>query len=71
MSTYQEITGSKFPIKAWVEGVALEEPARQQLHNVANLPFIHRWVAAVRAVAVGSEPNPGMQVSPSQDPSGS
>ena len=35
------------PIKAWVEGVELEEQARQQLLNVASLPFIHRHVAVM------------------------
>ncbi len=35
------------PIKAWVEGVELEEQARQQLLNVAGLPFIHHHVAVM------------------------
>jgi tRNA-splicing ligase RtcB (3'-phosphate/5'-hydroxy nucleic acid ligase) len=37
----------RMPIKAWVEGVELEEQARQQLVNVASLPFIHRHVAVM------------------------
>lgn len=32
-------------IKAWVRGVQLEEEARQQLINVSQLPFIHKWIA--------------------------
>jgi tRNA-splicing ligase RtcB len=37
----------RVPIKAWVEGVEIEEQARQQLLNVATLPFIHRHVAVM------------------------
>ena len=35
------------PIKAWTKGVPLEDAARQQLMNVAQLPFIYKWVAAM------------------------
>ncbi len=35
------------PIKAWTEGVELEEQARQQLANVATLPFIHHHIAVM------------------------
>ncbi|PYO58247.1 MAG: RNA-splicing ligase RtcB [Candidatus Rokuibacteriota bacterium] len=35
------------PIKAWTRGVPIEEAAARQLANVARLPFIHRWVAAM------------------------
>jgi tRNA-splicing ligase RtcB (3'-phosphate/5'-hydroxy nucleic acid ligase) len=35
------------PIKAWIDGVELEEEARQQLRNVAGLPFIHHHVAVM------------------------
>jgi len=41
------------PIKAWIRGVAVEDVARQQLLNVARLPFIHRWVAAMPDVHWG------------------
>src|SRR5438132_11437338 len=41
------------PIKAWTKGVPLEDAARQQLLNVARLPFIHRWVAAMPDVHWG------------------
>ncbi len=34
-------------VKAWTEGVVLDEKARRQLENVASMPFIHRWVAAM------------------------
>jgi hypothetical protein len=35
------------PIKAWVKGVPIEEAARQQLFNIASLPFIHAHVAVM------------------------
>jgi tRNA-splicing ligase RtcB len=35
------------PIKAWTKGVQLEDQARQQLLNVAQLPFIFKWIAAM------------------------
>jgi tRNA-splicing ligase RtcB len=41
------------PIKAWIRGVALEDAAAQQLKNVARMPFIHRWVAAMPDVHWG------------------
>ena len=42
-----------FPIKHWTKGVLLEERARQQLHNIASLPFIHKHVAAMPDVHWG------------------
>jgi tRNA-splicing ligase RtcB (3'-phosphate/5'-hydroxy nucleic acid ligase) len=41
------------PIKAWTRGVPLEDAAVKQLMNVARLPFIHRWVAAMPDVHWG------------------
>jgi tRNA-splicing ligase RtcB len=41
------------PIKAWTNGVAIEAEAEQQLRNVARLPFIYRWVAAMPDVHWG------------------
>lgn len=35
------------PIKAWIEGVELEDTACRQLLNVASLPFIHHHVAVM------------------------
>lgn len=32
-------------IKAWIDGVTVEEQARQQLDNMAAMPFIHKHVA--------------------------
>jgi len=54
MSTYEtiEVEGS-VPIKAWIRGVPLEEPAAKQLRNVARMPFVHGWVAAMPDVHWG------------------
>ncbi len=41
------------PIKAWTRGVQVGERAEGQLRNVAKLPFIHRWVAAMPDVHWG------------------
>src|SRR5580704_14473441 len=40
-------------IKAWTKGVPLEDAARQQLLNVAQLPFVFKWVAAMPDVHWG------------------
>jgi tRNA-splicing ligase RtcB len=42
-----------FPIKSWTRGVPFEDAARRQLENVARLPFIHGWVAAMPDVHWG------------------
>ena len=41
------------PIKRWTRGVAVEDAAVKQLENVARMPFIHRWVAAMPDVHWG------------------
>ena len=41
------------PIKAWTKGVALEDQARDQLLNVARMPFVYKWVAAMPDVHWG------------------
>src|SRR6266576_864678 len=46
-------TESGVPIKAWTKGVQLEDQARKQLLNVAQLPFIFKWVAAMPDVHWG------------------
>src|ERR1700719_3675969 len=40
-------------IKAWTKGGQLEDQARKQLINVAQLPFIFKWVAAMPDVHWG------------------
>jgi tRNA-splicing ligase RtcB len=52
--TYEVIASEGgVPIKAWTRGVPVEEEAARQLRNVARLPFIHRWVAAMPDVHWG------------------
>lgn len=52
--TYQAIQGSKGGlIKAWVNGVQLEDAARVQLDNMAQMPFIHKHVAIMPDVHWG------------------
>ena len=53
MESYEVITESRLPIKAWIKGVQLEDAARQQLLNVADLPFIHKHVAVMPDVHWG------------------
>ena len=46
-------TENGVPIKAWTKGVQLEDQALKQLLNVAQLPFIFKWVAAMPDVHWG------------------
>jgi tRNA-splicing ligase RtcB len=53
-ATYNVLTPEiGVPIKAWTRGVPLEDAARKQLLNVARLPFIYKWVAAMPDVHWG------------------
>lgn len=53
MSGFEYIETTGKPIKAWTRGVPLEESARQQLQNVAGLPFIHKYIAVMPDVHWG------------------
>src|SRR5260370_203891 len=44
------------PIKAWTKGVVLEDEARKQLINAAQLPFVFKWIAAMPDVHWGIAP---------------
>jgi len=41
------------PVKAWTKGVPMEDVARQQLLNAAQLPFVFKWIAAMPDVHWG------------------
>ena len=41
------------PIKGWVRGVPLEHQAREQLRNIASMPFVGPWVAVMPDVHLG------------------
>jgi tRNA-splicing ligase RtcB (3'-phosphate/5'-hydroxy nucleic acid ligase) len=45
------ISGEKFPIKVWAS--LIEEEAERQLRNMANLPFIYKWIAAMPDIHAG------------------
>jgi tRNA-splicing ligase RtcB len=53
MQQYEVFPTTNVPIKAWVRGVQLEAAARTQLENIASLPFVHKWVAAMPDVHMG------------------
>jgi tRNA-splicing ligase RtcB len=53
-STYNVIVPEHgVPIKAWTKGVPVEDEARKQLTNAAQLPFIFKWIAAMPDVHWG------------------
>lgn len=51
VETMQSPTGGI--VKTWTRGVNFEEGARTQLKQIADLPFIYKWVAAMPDVHVG------------------
>ncbi len=42
-----------FPVKSWTHDVPFDDNAKQQLRNIAKMPFIHKWVAAMPDVHLG------------------
>ncbi len=52
-NNYNVVATDGVPIKMWTRGVPVEESAEKQLRNVASLPFIHKWVAAMPDVHWG------------------
>ena len=51
MPIKEVITSQRVPIKIWTDEV--DEKSKQQLANIASLPFIHHHVAAMPDVHVG------------------
>jgi tRNA-splicing ligase RtcB len=43
----------RVPVKSWTRNVPFDDNARQQLRNIAQMPFIHKWVAAMPDVHMG------------------
>jgi tRNA-splicing ligase RtcB (3'-phosphate/5'-hydroxy nucleic acid ligase) len=63
-TTYNLITPDHgVPVKAWTKGVPLEDAARKQLLNAAQLPFIFKWIAAMPDVHWGIGATVGTQAS--------
>ncbi|MBK8012241.1 MAG: RtcB family protein [Deltaproteobacteria bacterium] len=54
------------PIKAWTRGVAFADNAKAQLTNIARLPFIHKWVAAMPDVHLGKGATVGSVIATSK-----
>lgn len=46
-------TGARVPVKAWTRGVPVEQEAVAQLRNLAALPFVEGWIAAMPDVHLG------------------
>ena len=46
-------TSGAVPVKAWTKGVPVEDAARKQLTNAAQLPFVFKWIAAMPDVHWG------------------
>jgi tRNA-splicing ligase RtcB len=53
MTGYNFIEGDGAGIKAWTNGVPVEDAALRQLKNVAALPFVHKHVAVMPDVHFG------------------
>jgi tRNA-splicing ligase RtcB len=53
-TTYEVLhdSGSNL-IKSWTRGVPFDDNSKQQLRNIARMPFIHKWVAAMPDVHLG------------------
>lgn len=51
---FEIITGARLPIKAWTHGVQVEDAAKQQLLNLAGMPFIYSHVAVMPDVHWGT-----------------
>lgn len=52
-TNYEYDGTSRYPVKSWTHGVPVEYQARQQLRNLADMPFIHKHVAAMPDVHFG------------------
>lgn len=54
MSDYDLMIGENtVPIKMWTRGVSVEQEARNQLVNIAQMPFIHKHLAVMPDVHLG------------------
>ncbi len=45
--------GQNVPIKAWIDGVHIEDEAMVQLHNLAKMPFMYKHIAVMPDVHWG------------------
>ncbi len=40
-------------VKAWIDGVPIEQGAAEQAMRISNMPFIHKWVSLMPDVHYG------------------
>ncbi len=52
-ANYEVTESAGVPIKSWTRGVEFEDQAREQVKNIASMPFIHKWVAIMPDVHLG------------------
>lgn len=54
-SQYDVIYGSSsaVPVKSWTRGVPFDDKSRDQLLSLSQMPFIHKWIAAMPDVHLG------------------
>ncbi|WP_445360742.1 RtcB family protein [Microbulbifer sp. EKSA005] len=50
---YEVMQAGGVPIKSWTLGVPFEDEAKAQLKNISQMPFVHKWVAAMPDVHLG------------------
>lgn len=51
--SYEIMQDGGVPIKSWTVGVPFEPEAKEQLKNISQMPFIHKWVAVMPDVHLG------------------
>ncbi len=47
------LKGSKHIVKAWSDGVDFADNTKEQLLNLADMPFIHKWIASMPDAHLG------------------
>ena len=52
-TSWEVLENGRVPVKAWTRGVPIEDQAREQLRNVASLPFVFKHVAVMPDVHWG------------------
>ena len=50
---YEVMNGNEAIVKSWTRGVPFEPEAKEQVLNLASLPFIHKWIAVMPDVHLG------------------
>lgn len=53
-SSYEVMhTPGQVPVKSWTRGVPFDENSKAQLSKMAQMPFIHKWIAVMPDVHLG------------------